>query len=79
MNTIEQKLIEFIKDEYLSDPDMEITLDTKLISSGIIDSFTLVSLQSFIEKEFGKMIPAPRITADSFNTIRQMIEIINQF
>lgn len=76
---MEQKLIEFIRDEFLDDPDMEITASTKLISSGMIDSFSLVSLQSFIEKEFGKRIPAPRITAESFDTVNQMVEIINSF
>jgi len=76
---MEEKLIEFITDEFLDDPDTEITANTKLISSGMIDSFSLVSLQAFIEKEFGKRIPAPRITAESFDTVRQMIEVINQF
>ena len=76
---MEEKLIEFIIDEFLDDPDTEITQDTKLISSGLIDSFSLVSLQTYIEKEFGKKIPAPRITAESFDTVRQMVEVINQF
>ncbi|MDD2230931.1 MAG: acyl carrier protein [Candidatus Cloacimonetes bacterium] len=76
---MEEKLIEFIIDEFLDDPDTDITQDTKLISSGLIDSFSLVSLQTYIEKEFGKKIPAPRITAESFDTVRQMVEVINQF
>ncbi|GAB1468155.1 hypothetical protein MASR2M64_08610 [Candidatus Cloacimonadota bacterium] len=76
---MEEKLIEFIRDEFLDDPETEIDLDTKLISSGMIDSFSLVSLQTFIAKEFGKRIPAPRITVASFDTIRQMVEIISQF
>ncbi len=76
---MEEKLIAFVRHEFLEDPDMEITSETKLISSGLIDSFSLVSLQTFISKEFGKNIPAPKITAQSFDTIRQMVEIINQF
>jgi len=44
-----------------------------------VDSFSLVSLQAFIKKEFGKMIPAPRITAESFDTVKQMVQIIEQF
>ncbi len=76
---MEEKLLDFIRDEFLDDPDTEIDVDTKLISGGMIDSFSLVSLQTFIAKEFGKKIPAPRITAASFDTVRQMVEIINQF
>ena len=73
------KLIIFIKKEFVDDPKIVITIDTKLISDGIIDSFSLVSLQTFIEKELGKKIPAPKITTKSFDTVRQMIEVINQF
>jgi acyl carrier protein len=76
---MEEKLINFIKGEYLDDENSEIEKDTKLISGGLIDSFSLVSLQAYIEKEFGVRIPAPKITAESFDTVAQMIEVINQF
>lgn len=76
---MKDKLIAFIRDEFLEDPDMELDTHTPLISGGWVDSFSLVSLQSFIQQEFGVMIPAPRITSESFDTIAQMIEIINQF
>ena len=74
---MKQKLIDFIKNEFITDDDIEITPDTKLISSGIIDSFSLVSLQSFIEREFGKKIPNPRMTANNCDTINKLIELIN--
>jgi acyl carrier protein len=76
---MEEKLIAFIRNEFVSDPSQNITPDTHLISNGLVDSFSLVSLQVFIEKEFGKKIPAPKITATSFNTIRQMVSVIEQF
>ena len=76
---MEDKLIAFIKEEFMNDADQTITVDTKLISSGLIDSFSLVSLQVFISKEFGKDIPAPKITAQSFDTVRQMVDVIKQF
>lgn len=76
---MEEILIEFIKDEFVDDEDITITVDTKLISSGLIDSFSLVSLQTFISEKFGKKIPAPRITAESFDTVRKMIEVITNY
>jgi len=76
---MEEKLIEFIKNEFLKDDEIEITIDTKLISSGIIDSFSLVSLQSYIEREFDKRIPNPKMTVENCDTIKQLIELINQF
>ena len=74
---MEEKLIAFIEHEFLDDPDSRITADTTLISSGLIDSFSLVSLVAFIKREFGKVIPAPRVTPESFDTVRQMVTIIN--
>jgi acyl carrier protein len=76
---MEEKLIEFIKSEFITEGDINITSETKLISGGIIDSFSLFSLQSYIEREFGKKIPPPVITAESFDTVKQMIDIINKF
>jgi acyl carrier protein len=76
---MKETLIEFIKKEFLTNDELEISEDTKLISSGLIDSFSLLSLQSFIARKFGKKIPAPKITAQNFDTVKQMIEIINQF
>ena len=76
---MEEKLIAFITEEFLTDTSMTITPDTKLISSGLIDSFSLVSLQVFVEKEFGKKIPAPKITAESFDTVRNMVGIIQKY
>ncbi len=73
---MQEKLTDFIRDELISDPDAVITVDTPLISSGLMDSFALVTLQAFIEKELGVKVPAPRITVDSFNTISRMISII---
>jgi acyl carrier protein len=76
---MEEKLINFIRSEYLDDEKNELTKETKLISTGFIDSFSLVSLRAFIEKEFNVSIPAPKITTESFDTVSGMIEIINQF
>jgi acyl carrier protein len=76
---MEQELIAFIKKEFLPDPSSALTADTKLISSGLLDSFSLVSLQRFIEKKYGIMIPAPRLTAESFDSVRQMVNVIAQF
>lgn len=69
----------FIKNEFLSDPSEDITADTRMILSGLVDSFSLVSLQAFFETEFGKKVPAPKITPQSFDTGRQMVQIIQQF
>jgi acyl carrier protein/D-alanine--poly(phosphoribitol) ligase subunit 2 len=76
---LENKLIAFIKNEIAGDPDTEIKPDTKLISSGLIDSFSLVTLHVYIEKEFGVKIPASRVIPDTFDTVEQITSIIRQY
>jgi acyl carrier protein len=76
---MEEKIIAFIKKDLLHDPDIIITPETKLISGGVIDSFSLVSLHVYLQKEFGKRIPASKVTASSFDTVKQIVEIANQF
>lgn len=74
---MEKKLLEYIAQEFVEDDSLELTIDTPLFSRGLIDSFSQVSLVFFIEKTFGKRIPTAQITASSFDTVRQMVEIIN--
>ena len=76
---LEKQLIKFIKEGLINDPDAEIEADTKLISTGLVDSFALVTIQAFIEKEFNVKVPAPRINSDSFDSITQMVSIIKQY
>jgi acyl carrier protein len=76
---LENKLIAFIKNEIVNDPDIEIKSDTELISSGLIDSFSLVTLYVYIEKEFGVKIPASRIIPDTFDTVEQITALIKQY
>jgi acyl carrier protein len=76
---MEKELLEFIRKEFAIDPEICITCETKLISEGIIDSFSLVVLQDFIARKYGKKIPAPKITAENFDTIKRMIEVIANY
>ena len=76
---MENKIIAFIKNEIVNDPDIEIKPDTELISSGLIDSFSLVTLYVYIEKEFGVKIPASRIIPDTFDTVEKITSLIEQY
>jgi acyl carrier protein len=53
--------------------------NTKLISSGIIDSFSLVSLWIYIKKDFGKKIPSPKMTTENCYTVDKLILLINGY
>lgn len=77
-NNMEEILLDFIKNEYLENENVELSVKTPLISSGLIDSFSMVSLLIFIEKKFNVRIPSKQATAIAFNTIEQIIDLIKK-
>jgi acyl carrier protein len=77
---IKKVLIEYVKKEYLDeDSDEEITEDTKLISSGIVDSFSMVSLKMFLEKKFQIKIPDEKATPEAFDSVTSIMKLLTEF
>ncbi len=76
---MKEELIAYIKKEFVEDADEEINQTTPLISSGLIDSLSIVSLVTFIDKKFGVKIPDEKGTVDNFETVNKIIETIDQF
>lgn len=76
MNEIIQKLNVYIAKEILRQPNRVIAADEKLISSGLVDSFSLVDLGLFIEDTFGARIEDTELNADTFDTLEQLAALI---
>jgi acyl carrier protein len=77
---IKTMIIEYVKKEYLDeDSDQQITADTKLISSGIVDSFSMVSLKMFLEKKFQIKIPDEKATPEAFDSVNSIIALLREF
>lgn len=53
-----------------------IDLDTRVLSSGLVDSFRLAVLLSALENRYQVRIPLPAIGADNFDTPRQIVAFI---
>ena len=77
MNTeIRSTLAEFIASEILSQPGRAIGENDKLISSGLIDSLSLVDIALFVEEQFQVIIDDTELNADSFDTLAELEAII---
>lgn len=50
--------------------------DTKLITGGYLDSFSMVAVLVFIEKTFNVKIHEQFATPDNFDTINKMVKLI---
>lgn len=70
------QLSKFIASNILKQPDREIKPDEKLISSGLIDSFSLMDLALFVEDTFGVRIEDTELNAETFDTLPQLASLI---
>ncbi|HEX7319750.1 MAG TPA: acyl carrier protein [bacterium] len=73
-------IIDYVKKEYLDeDSDQEIDENTKLISNGIVDSFSMVSLKTFLEKKFQIKIPDEKATPKAFDSVNNILALLKEF
>jgi acyl carrier protein/D-alanine--poly(phosphoribitol) ligase subunit 2 len=81
MDEMQTAVLEYVKNEYLDDEDdddMDLGLDSPLISSGIVDSFSMVSLKVFLEKKYGVQIPDAKATPEAFDTVRKICTLVGE-
>jgi acyl carrier protein len=73
-------IIDYVKKEFLEDDsDMEIKEDTPLISSGIVDSFSMVSLKTFLERKYKIQIPDAKATPEAFDSVNNIISMLKEY
>lgn len=79
MEDMKDLVLNYVIKEYLEDGDEEITYDTPLISSGYVDSFSMVSLLVFLENKFKIKIPADKATPEAFDTVNSIVALVKQY
>jgi len=78
----EQKkvILEYVIAEYVDeDDDIEVDLDTELISGGLVDSFSMVSLKRFLEKKYSISIPDADASPEAFDTVNKISALVDRF
>ena len=80
MDDITEVVRDYVVREYLEDGDeREIHETTPLISGGIVDSFSMVSLKRFLEKKYQIQIPDAAATPEAFDTVKSIVELVRRF
>ncbi len=80
MDELTQVIRDYVSREYLPEgDDREITETTPLISSGIVDSFSMVSLLRFLEKKYSIDIPDEAATPEAFDTVERIAVLVRRF
>jgi acyl carrier protein len=60
----------------LKQPNRVVDPNEKLISSGLIDSFSLMDLALFVEDNFGVRIEDTELNAETFDNLTQLTALI---
>lgn len=76
--SIIKQIGEKIASKILKERDRVIEADEALISSGLVDSFSLVDLALIVEDLYGVHIDDAELSADTFDTLDQLAELVLQ-
>ena len=80
MASIKDTILEYVKNEYLEEgSDQAITYDTPLISGGIVDSFSMISLKVFLETKFNIQIPDAKASPEAFDSVNNIVKLLKEF
>lgn len=74
---IQDKLLNFITSSFMVERD-EIDLDKSMIDEGIIDSFGLIEIASFMEREFGMKIGEEQMIRSNFGSVHKIVDFIKR-
>lgn len=79
-NTEEMKetILEYVIEEYAEDDD-DVTFDTPLITGGLVDSFSMVSLKRFLEVKYKISIPDEKATPEAFDNVNIIVDLVKEF
>lgn len=72
---IQEQLLDFLTRNFLVSRD-EIIFDESLIDQGIIDSFGLIEIASFLEKEFAIAVTEKQMTRQNFGSVYKIVNFV---
>jgi len=79
LNEMKDLVLNYVTNEFLDEVEVEISYDTPLISSGYVDSFSMVSLLVFLENKFEIKIPPSKASPESFDSVSKIVAFVNQY
>jgi acyl carrier protein len=80
MDDLAKVILDYVKREYIEEgDDREVGVDTPLISGGIVDSFSMVSLKRFVERKYTIQIPDADATPAAFDSVTKIVALVERF
>ena len=79
MDELKRVIRDYVVKEYLEEgDDRTIEAETPLISGGIVDSFSMVSLKRFLEKKYRIQIPDAEASPAAFDTVKRIADLVER-
>jgi acyl carrier protein len=80
MDEMKKVVLDYVKREYLEeDDDRTVDENTPLISGGIVDSFSMVSLKRFLERKYSISIPDADASPEAFDSVNKIVDLVKRF
>lgn len=77
MSDVIPQLATFLAEKILKQPNRKIRADEALLSSGLIDSFSLMDVALYVEDTFGVRIEDTELNADTFDNLTELAALID--
>jgi len=79
MEGLKDVILQYVTKEYLEDDSEPLDFETPLISGGIVDSFSMVSLKRFLENRYKIQIPDDKATPEAFDSVTKIASLVEEF
>jgi acyl carrier protein len=78
VNEMMKELASYISEKVVKGKS-EVTEDTSLVASGLVDSFAMIDIFLELQRITGRKISASKVQAKDMETIRTMFAIVEKF
>ena len=79
MDELKEVILKYVNAEYVEEGGDPVTYDTPLISGGIVDSFSMVSLKRFLENKYKISLPDNEATPEAFDSVDKIAVLVRKF
>ena len=78
MDDLKDVILKYVIAEYAEEDD-KVTYETPLITGGLVDSFSMVSLKRFLEMKYKISIPDDEATPEAFDSVNKIADLVVRF
>jgi len=77
MDDLKRVIREYVIREYMEEGE-SVDVNTPLITGGIVDSFSMVSLKRFLERRYSIQIPDAEATPAAFDSVNNIAALVTR-